>query len=110
VNFDNLVNLILEGDFDPYYDTNPETLSEVEIENLKPEVAKQLSIDDKSKRLFILKINGKEYKTEASSKNGAIGNIGYRMAAEASIRPSLIIYKLRKLEPRVFDNKWKIKY
>ncbi len=110
MNFNNLVNLILEGDFNPYYDIDPETLSEIEITNLEPEVAKQLSIDDKSQRLFVLKINGKEHKTEASSKNEAIGNIGYRMAEEANIRPSLIIYKLRKLKPRVFDNKWKIKY
>jgi hypothetical protein len=108
--FNNLVNLILEGDFDPLYDVDPNTLSEIEIENLKPEVAKQLSIDDKSKRLFTLKVNGKEYKTEASTKNGAIGNIGFRIAEEENIRPSLIIYKLRKLKPRVFDNKWKIKY
>ena len=110
MNFNNLVNLILEGDGDPLYDLNPDNLDENDILNLNPDVAKQLSIKDKSKRLFILKVNGKEYKTEASTKNGAIGNIGFRIAEEENIRPSLIIYKLRKLKPRVFDNKWKIKY
>lgn len=110
MNFNNLVNLILEGDGDPLYDLNPDDLDENDILNLNPDVAKQLSIKDKSKRLFTLKVNGKEYKTEASTKNGAIGNIGFRIAEEENIRPSLIIYKLRKLKPRVFDNKWKIKY
>jgi hypothetical protein len=110
VNFNNLVNLILEGDGDPLYDLNPDDLDENDILNLNPDVAKQLSINDKSKRIFTLKVNGKEYKTEASTKNGAIGNIGFRIAEEENIRPILIIYKLRKLKPKVFDNKWKIKY
>ena len=108
--FNTLVKIISEGDYDPYYDTDPETLSQKEIENLNPEVAKQLSIEDTKQRLFIIKINGKIHKTEASSKSQAIGNIGFRMAEDAQLRPNLVIHKLRKSKPRVFDDKWKISY
>lgn len=108
--FNDLVALVLEGDFDPLYDTNPQTLSDLEIQNLEPQVAKKLSIEDHSKRIFIITLNNQKFKTHATSKNGAIGNIGYRLASDAKVFPNLVIYKLHKNKTKVFDEKWKIKY
>lgn len=108
--FNDLVALVLEGDFDPYYDTDPETLSDLEIQNLDPQVAKQLSMEDKNKRIFTITLNNKKFKTHATSKNEAIGNIGFRIANDAKVFPNLIIHKLHKNGTKVFDEKWKIKY
>ena len=108
--FNDLVALVLEGDFDPLYDTNPETLSDLEIQNLETQVAKKLSIEDHSKRIFIITLNNEKFKTHATSKNEAIGNIGYRLASDAKVFPNLVIHKLHKNGTKVFDEKWKIKY
>jgi hypothetical protein len=110
VNFNNLFNLILEGDGDPLYDLNPDDLNEKDILNLTPDVAKKLSIQDKNKRLFKIQLNGELFETQASSKNEAIGNIGFRLADAAKIRPNIVIFKMRKNNTKVFDDKWKVKY
>lgn len=108
--FNDLVNLVLEGDFDPYYDVGIESLSDAEIQNLEPQVAKKLSIEDHSKRIFIIVLNNQKFKTHATSKNEAIGNIGFRLASDAKVFPNLVIHKLHKNGTKVFDEKWKIKY
>lgn len=110
MNFNDLYNLILEGDGDPLYDLDPNTLKDIEIHNLKPDIAKELSEKDDSKREFLIKINNEVLKTMAKSKNEAIGNIGYRLAKAANAFPNLVIYKMHQNNVKVFDNKWKIKY
>lgn len=107
--FNDLVALVLEGNFVPYYDVDPESLSDLEIQNLA-QVAKKLSIEDHSKRIFIITLNNEKFETHATSKNEAIGNIGFRLASDEKVFPNLVIYKLHKNRTKVFDEKWKIKY
>jgi hypothetical protein len=110
VNFNDLYNLILEGDGDPLYDLDPNTLKDKDIEHLQPDVARKLSERDDSKREFVIKLNNEVIKTMAKSKNEAIGNIGYRLAKAANVFPNLVIYKMHQNNVKVFDIKWKIRY
>lgn len=110
MNFNDLYNLILEGDGDPLYDLDPNTLNDKDIDNLKPDVARKLAEMDDSKREFTIKTNNQILKTMARSKNEAIGNIGYRLANAAKRKPNLVIYKMHQNNVKVFDIKWKIRY
>lgn len=110
MDFNGLYNLILEGSGDPLYDIDPNTLTEVEINNLKPDVARELSKRDNSIRRFTIKTDKEELDTMAKSKNEAIGNIGYRLANAAKRKPNLVIYKMNQNGVKVFDSKWKVKY
>lgn len=110
MDFNDLYNLILEGSGDPLYDIDPNTLTDVEINNLKPEVAKELSKRDNSIRRFTIKTDREELETMAKSKNEAIGNIGYRLANAVKRKPNLVIYKMHQNNVKVFDIKWKIRY
>ena len=110
MNFDKLIKLILEGDFDPNYDTNPLFLTKKEIENLSRKSAKQLSEDDKSKRLFKVKYDRKTYETYARSATEAIGNVGKRIStALGKIDPRTTISKVRS-GGKVIDVKWNYIY
>jgi hypothetical protein len=110
VNFNDLYNLILEGDGDPLYDLDPKSLNVKDIDNLEPNVARKLSERDDNKREFTIKTNNQILKTTAKSKNEAIGNIGYRLAKAANVFPNLVIYKMHQNNVKVFDSKWKIRY
>lgn len=108
--FDKLVKLILEGDFDPNYDTNPFFLSKKEIENLSRKTARRLSEEDKSKRLFKIKYDRETYDTHARSAKEAIGNVGKRIsAALGKIKPNAIIARVRD-NGKVTDTKWDYTY
>lgn len=108
--FDKLVKLILEGDFDPNYDTNPLFLTKKEIENLSRKTAKKLSEEDKSKRLFKVKYDRNTYDTHARSATEAIGNVGQRVSASlGKINPSGTIAKVRD-NGKVTDTKWNYTY
>lgn len=108
--FDKLVKVILEGDFDPNYDTNPFFLSKKEIENLSRKTAKKLSEEDKSKRLFKIKYDRETYETHARSATEAIGNVGQRISASlGKIKPHAIIAKVRD-NGKVTDTKWDYTY
>lgn len=108
--FNDLVNLILEGDFDPFYDVHFSELSPKEIENLPKEERKAISLKDKSKRKFHVIVAGNKLSTYASSKNGAIGNVAYNIGSDEKIKTSVIVKKLQKMDVKVFDDKWNVKY
>lgn len=109
--FDNLVKTILEGDFDPNYDTNPLFLNQREIDNLTRKSAKKLSLNDKSKREFEIKWDGKAYQTYAKSRDEAIGNIGQRISASmGKLKHGIMISKLKEKGTKVLDKKWNVSY
>jgi hypothetical protein len=110
VNFDNIVNLVLEGDFDPFYDVHFSELSPNEIENLPKKEREHFSRKDKSERKFYIVLYGNKHSTIATSKNSAIGNIAYNIGLDNKIKTSVIVKKLQRLNVEVFDDKWKIKY
>jgi hypothetical protein len=109
--FDKLVKFILEGDFDPNYDTNPMFLKKKEIDDLPRKSSKKLSLNDKSKREFEIKWEGKTYQTHARNRDEAIGNIGQRVsAALGEIKPNITISKLKSSNVKVLDKKWNVSY
>lgn len=109
--FNKLVKMLLEGDFDPNYDTNPMFLSKKEIDHLPKKTAKKLSINDKSKREFELKWDGETYQTHAKTRDEAIGNIGQRISsAQGKIKHGVMISKLKGGGVKVLDKKWNVLY
>jgi hypothetical protein len=111
VNFNKLVKVLLEGDFDPNYDVNPLFLTKKEIDHLSRKTAKQLSLGDKSKREFEISWEGKKYQTHAKTKDEAIGNIGQRISANmGKIKHGPMISKLKQSGIKVLDKKWNVSY
>lgn len=108
--FDDLVNLILEGDFDPFYDVHFSELSPKEIENLSKKERKEISLKDKSKREFSVIVNGKEIKTYTTCKNSAIGNVAYNMSLDDKLKPAFVVKRLHEMGAKVYDKKWSIGY
>jgi hypothetical protein len=109
--FDRLVKLLIEGDFDPNYDVNPTFLKKKEIDNLSRKVVKKLSLSDKSEREFELKFEGKTYRTNARTRDEAIGHIGKKISVKKKlIKPNLIISKLKESGIKVLDKKWNVAY
>lgn len=108
--FDDLVNLILEGDFDPFYDVHFSELSPKEIENLSKKERREISLKDKSKRKFHVFVAGNKLSTYASSKNGAIGNVAYNIGLDENLRTSVVVKRLQQMDVKVLDDKWNIKY
>lgn len=108
--FDKLVKLILEGDFDPNYDTNPFFLSKKEIENLPRKTARKLSEEDKSKRLFKINYDRKTYYTHARSATEAVGRVGKRISLDQKRNdPRMIIVKVRD-GGEITDTRWDYTY
>lgn len=107
--FNELVKFLTEGDFDPTYDVNPMFLTKKEIDNLPRKTSKQLSLDDKTKREFEIKWQGKIYQTYAKGKDEAIGNIGKRISsAQGKLKPNITISKLKHSNIKVLDKKWNV--
>ena len=109
--FDKLVKFILEGDFDPNYDTNPMFLKKKEIDDLPRKTSKKLSMNDKSKREFEIKWEGKTYQTRARDRDEAIGNVGTRAStSQGKIKPAITISKIKNSNTKVLDKKWNVTY
>jgi hypothetical protein len=110
VNFNDLINLIIEGDFNPLYDVHHDQLSPQEIERLSKGERKSISLKDKSKREFSVIVNGKEIKTHATGKNAAIGNVAYNMSLDEKLKPAVVVRRLQEMGAKIYDKKWKIGY
>jgi hypothetical protein len=110
VQFNDLVNLILEGDFDPLYDVHFSELSPNEINSLSRDERKMFSLKDKSKRKFHIIIDGEKFSSYASSKNGAIGNIAYNIGLDQNLKTGVVFNRIKKMDVKVFDDKWNVKY
>lgn len=110
MNFTNLINLVLEGDFNPLYDTHHSELSPQDIARLSKAERKAISLKDKSKREFSVIVSGKEIKTHATTKNAAIGNVAYNMSLDDKLKPAVVVKRLHEMGAKVYDKKWSIGY
>lgn len=110
MNFTNLINLVLEGDFNPLYDTHHSELSPQDIARLSKAERKAISLKDKFKREFSVIVSGKEIKTHATTKNAAIGNVAYNMSLDDKLKPAVVVKRLHEMGAKVYDKKWSIKY
>jgi hypothetical protein len=110
MNFYDLINLVLEGDFNPLYDAHHSELSPQDIQRLSKAERKGISLKDKSKREFSVIVSGKEIKTHATTKNAAIGNVAYNMSLDDKLNPAVVVKRLHEMGAKVYDNKWSIKY
>jgi len=110
VNFTNLINLVLEGDFNPLYDMHYSELSPQDIQRLPKSERKAISLKDTSKREFSVIVNGKEIKTFTTCKNSAIGNVAYNMSLDDKLKPAVVVKRLHEMGAKVYDKKWSIKY
>lgn len=110
MNFTNLINLVLEGDFNPLYDTHHSELSPQDIQRLPKSERKAISLKDTSKREFSVIVNGKEIKTFTTCKNSAIGNVAYNMSLDDKLKPPVVVKRLHEMGVKVYDKKWSIGY
>ena len=110
MNFTNLINLVLEGDFNPLYDMHYSELSPQDIQRLPKSERKAISLKDTSKREFSVIVNGKEIKTFTTCKNSAIGNVAYNMSLDGKLNPAVVVKRLHEMGVMVYDKKWSIKY
>jgi len=111
VKFDELcLFLIREGDGDPNYDINPLTLTKDEIAQMSKKSDKQLSLDDKEKRVFEIVWERETYRTQAKSKKQALTNVTHQIAVKSNLKPNAVAVKIRDANIKVKDKKWNVTY